>query len=111
MYILEDYIISLDTKFKSLYTTHLTFVNYGTEGTRIEALSRMKDFVKGISEIKIKHDGVCKGCALAKNVKEQCTKSSSDSRSKGILDLVHSNVYGPMSNKSLGGHLYYVTYH
>jgi hypothetical protein len=35
---------------------------------------------------------------------------SSDSRSKGILDLVHSDVCGSMSVSSLGGFLYYVTF-
>ena len=25
---------------------------------------RLKDFVKGVPDIKIDHDGVCKGCAL-----------------------------------------------
>lgn len=33
----------------------------------------------------------------------------SDTRSKDILNLIHSNVCMPMSNKSLGGHHYYVT--
>ena len=33
---------------------------------------------------------------------------SSDSRAQGILDLVHSNVCGPMSSPSLSGCLYYV---
>lgn len=45
---------------------------------------------------------------FGKEYKEAFT--SSDTRSNEILDLIHSNVCGPMSNKSLGGHLYYVTF-
>eukprot|EP00253_Pinus_taeda_P027514 PITA_27514 len=71
-----------------------------------KALSRMKDFVKGISKIKIEHDGACKGCVLG----EKGRFTRSDSKSEGILDLIHSDVCAPMSNKSLGGHLYYVTF-
>jgi hypothetical protein len=35
---------------------------------------------------------------------------SSDSRSAGILDLVHTDVCGPMSQKSLSGCEYYLTF-
>ena len=34
----------------------------------------------------------------------------SDTRSKGVLDLVHSDVCGSMSTKSLRGYEYYVTF-
>jgi hypothetical protein len=34
----------------------------------------------------------------------------SDSRSKGILDLIHLDVYGPMSAVSIGGFNYYVSF-
>jgi hypothetical protein len=34
----------------------------------------------------------------------------SDSRSKGILDLIHSNVCGPMSIVSFSGYHYYVSF-
>ena len=34
----------------------------------------------------------------------------SETRSKEILDLIHSDVCGFMSDKSLGGHIYYVTF-
>jgi transposase InsO family protein len=50
----------------------------------------------------------CRGCTLGKNTKGPYP--SSDSRSKGILDLVHSDVCGPMTVSSLGGFLYYVTF-
>jgi transposase InsO family protein len=51
---------------------------------------------------------VCRGCALGKNIKKPF--SSSENRSKGILDLIHSDVCGPMPVKSLGGSLYYVMF-
>jgi transposase InsO family protein len=51
---------------------------------------------------------VCRGCALGKNIKKPLP--SNENRSKGILDLIHSNVCGPMPVKSLGGSFYYVTF-
>ena len=38
------------------------------------------------------HDGVCRGCALGKNAKRSFPSSSR--RSKGNLDLVHSDICG-----------------
>jgi hypothetical protein len=35
---------------------------------------------------------------------------SSDNRSKGILDLIHSDVCGPMTVASLNEYLYYVLF-
>ena len=61
-----------------------------------------------LPEIHIEHDGVCRGCALGKNVKGSFP--SSDSRSKGILDLIHTDICGPMSVASLSGYLYYVLF-
>ena len=52
--------------------------------------------------------GICKGCALGKNTKKSFSKSNS--RSKGILDMIHSDICGPMSSPSLSGCLYYVLF-
>jgi hypothetical protein len=54
------------------------------------------------------HQGVCRGCALGKNAK--VVFSSNDRRSKEILDLVHSDVCGPMSVPSSSDCRYYVTF-
>jgi hypothetical protein len=51
---------------------------------------------------------MCRGCALGKNAK--AAFPSSESRSKGILDLIHSDVCGPMSVASVQGSSYYVTF-
>jgi hypothetical protein len=64
--------------------------------------------VVGIPELQSVHEGVCKGCALWNNIKKPFPNS--ENRSKGILDLIHSDVCGPMPIKFLGGYLYCVTF-
>jgi transposase InsO family protein len=64
--------------------------------------------VEGIPELQSTHEGICRGCALGKNVKKPF--SSSNNRSKEILDLIHSYVCGLMLVKYLGGSLYYVIF-
>jgi hypothetical protein len=72
------------------------------------ALNVLKEIVTGLPESSIEHNDVCKGCALGKYAKT--TFPSSDSRSKGILDLVHSNVCRPKSSTSLTKCEYFVTF-
>ena len=64
--------------------------------------------VSRFTEIQEKHEGICKGCAQGKNVKK--TFSSSERKAKGILEIVHSDVCGPMSSISLRGYVYYVSF-
>lgn len=68
----------------------------------------LSQMVNAISEIKEYNEGIYKGCAVGKNVKKPF--ASSDTRSKQILDLLHSDVCGPMAVKSLGGHQYNLTF-
>jgi transposase InsO family protein len=72
------------------------------------ALLVLRKMVTGFPEFRAEQQGVCRGCALGKNAK--ATFSSSNSRSKGILDLVHSYVCEPMFVPSSSGYLYYVTF-
>jgi hypothetical protein len=64
--------------------------------------------VTGLPEIKVDHEGVCKGCAQGKNIKNPFLKS--DNKVEGILELVHSDVCGPMPSTSLSGYVYYVSF-
>jgi transposase InsO family protein len=72
------------------------------------ALNVLKEIVTGLPELSTEHSDVCKGCALGKYAKTSFP--SSDNRSKGILDLVHSDVCGPMSSTSLTRCEYFVTF-
>jgi hypothetical protein len=59
--------------------------------------------VTSMPEFSYDHDGVCKGCALGRHAKKSFSNSSS--RSKGILDLIHSDICGPMTSPSMSGYL------
>jgi hypothetical protein len=64
--------------------------------------------VEGIPQLKSIHEGICKGCALGKNIKKPFPRNNN--RSKETLDLIHSYVCSLMPVKYLGGSLYYVTF-
>ena len=70
------------------------------------ALPLASKVVEGIPKRESKHDGVYKGCAKGKNKKK--TFPSSERKKKGILEIIHYDVCGPMSSSSLSGHVYYV---
>jgi hypothetical protein len=72
------------------------------------ALGGLREVVTGVPQISIEHQDVCRGCALDKFTK--ASFPSSDTRSAGILDLVHTDVCGPMTRRSLSGCEYYLTF-
>ena len=58
--------------------------------------------------MKIDHEGTCKGCVRAKNIKNPFSKS--ETKNKGMLELIHSNVSGPIPSTYLSFYEYYVTF-
>jgi hypothetical protein len=72
------------------------------------ALPTLGKMVTSLPKIHVEHDGIYRGCALGKNAKGSFP--SNDNRSKGILDLVHADLCGPMTVASLSGYLYYVIF-
>jgi hypothetical protein len=73
-----------------------------------KSLPLLRLMVTGLPDFILDHQGVCRGCDIGKNVKAPFP--SSETRSKGILDLIHSDVGGPMSVDSMKGASYYVTF-
>jgi len=54
------------------------------------ALSALREIFTSLLDFSVERQGVCKGCALGKNAKGPFL--SNESRSKGILNLVHTNI-------------------
>ena len=72
------------------------------------ALPIARKVVLGFPKIHTKHEGVFKVCAQENNEKK--TFPNSESKSKGILGIVHSNVCGTMYSRSLSRYVYFVSF-
>ena len=72
------------------------------------ALRVLREMVTGVPDFSSEHHELCKGCTLGKYTKTAFL--SSESRAAQILDLIHSDVCGPMSLASLNGSLYFFVF-
>ena len=74
-----------------------------------KALPIVSKVVTSLLEIQIDHEGMCKGCcAQGKNIKNPYPNS--DNKAKGILDIIYSDICGPVQTTSLSGYVYYASF-
>jgi hypothetical protein len=73
-----------------------------------KSLPNVSNMVTSFPEIQVNHEGTCKGCAQGNHVKKPFLRS--DNKSKGSLDIIHSDVCGPISATSLSRYVYYVSF-
>ena len=97
----EQALVHGSIELSELWNRRLAHVHY-------IALPMVSKAISGLPEIQAKHEGICKGCAQGNNAKK--TSPNSESKAKGILNIVHSDVCGPMSSSSLSGYVYYVSF-
>jgi hypothetical protein len=57
--------------------------------------------VIGLPKLQGDHGGICNGCAQGKNIKNPFSKR--DNKVEGVLELIHSDVCGPMPSSSISG--------
>jgi hypothetical protein len=72
------------------------------------ALPGLQKMVTGMPVFSFEHDSVCRGCALGKNTKKPYPHSNR--KSNGILDLIHSELCGPMTAPTMNGCIYYIIF-
>lgn len=67
-----------------------------------------KTMVRGLPEIK--HEGsFCEDCILGKQTRNSFQKKA-EYQSKGILELVHTDICGPITPESFSGRKYFITF-
>ncbi|CAA7014800.1 unnamed protein product [Microthlaspi erraticum] len=67
-----------------------------------------KDLVKGLPSFKVEKEA-CKACNLGKQSRKSFPKES-QTKTKEKLEIVHTDVCGPMQNQSIDGSRYYVLF-
>lgn len=72
----------------------------------IDELSR-KGFVSGLEDVSF-DDTNCISCGIGKSTKSPC-KRLSGRQSNGLLELIHSDLCGPIQGESIGGAKYFMT--
>jgi len=86
-----------------LWHARLGHVNYN----KLKEMMQ-KQVVKGLPQIDIRTDIVCAGCQYGKA--HQLPYKESEHRSKAPLELIHSDVFGPVKQISIRGMRYMVTF-
>ena len=71
-------------------------------------LKRLRHEFFVVPQVQEEKHNHCKGCVLRKNIRNPFPQS--EHKSKDPLDLVHSDVCGPMSVHSFNGYSYCVTF-
>ena len=97
----EQSLVHESVETNEIWHRRIAHVNY-------RALPLARKVVEGLPKIQAKHDGVCIGCAKGKNTKKKFP--SKEIKGKRILEIIHSNVCGPMSSSSLSRYAYYVSF-
>ena len=83
----ETTLVHESTDSSELWHRRLAHINY-------KALPYVSKVVTGLPNLKIDHEGTCKGCARGKNIKNPFPMS--ETKTKGMLELIHSDVCGPI---------------
>ena len=97
---LETILIHETTISTELWHRILSHINY-------KAFPYVSNVLTRLPDLKIEHEGTCKGCARGKNIKNPFLKS--ETKTKGTLELIHLDVCGPIPSTYLSGFEYYVT--
>ncbi|KAL0432365.1 UNVERIFIED_CONTAM: Retrovirus-related Pol polyprotein from transposon TNT 1-94 [Sesamum latifolium] len=69
---------------------------------------QQKNMVTGLPQIK-RHSEICEDCVVGKQHRDSFSKEKSW-RAKQVLDLIHSDLCGPINPTSNGGKRYFVTF-
>jgi hypothetical protein len=92
----------------TMSTEELWHLRYGHLNFKDLVLLQKKEMVEGLPVFKNEHTE-CDGCALGKQHRNEFPIST-DKRKREILELVHTDVCGPMQTRSLGGASYFLIF-
>jgi hypothetical protein len=94
-------LVSTTTNMGELWHRRMVHIHFG-------ALEHLRQAIIGLPKFTTEKHGPCKRCAMGKYAWRPFPPS--EHRSKGVLDLIHSDVCGPMSVELVDGFKYFVLF-
>jgi transposase InsO family protein len=94
-------LVSTTTDMGELWHKRMAHIHFG-------ALRHLRQAVTGLHKFTAKRHDPCKGCAMGKYAKRPFPPTKH--RSKGVLDLIHYDVCGPMSVELVSSFKYFVLF-
>nr|DAD23742.1 TPA_asm: hypothetical protein HUJ06_025205 [Nelumbo nucifera] len=106
------YVMSAETayvdKTRKNETTDLWHMRLGHASYSKLNVMMKRSMLKGLPQLEVNADTVCAGCQYGKT--HQLPYEESKFKAKEPLELIHSNVFGPIKQASIGGMKYMVTF-
>lgn len=108
----------IDRKLYLLQTVACANMNIAQKNANMElwhhrlghlGMGNVRKILKGEMVDGVNERSVCKGCIMGKQHRTEYPKESGK-RASELLELIHSDVCGPMSVNSLGGSRFFVTF-
>jgi hypothetical protein len=93
------------TKVEETELWHNRYAHLSIKGLKV---LNKKQMVKGLPELK-EIEGKCSDCLTRKQHRETIPKQA-NWRASQKLELVHSDICGPINPKSNGGNMYFITF-
>jgi hypothetical protein len=93
--------VNTTTDMGELWHKRMVHIHFGALGNLRQAVTWLPKFITE------RHDP-CKGCTMGKYARRPFPPS--EHRTKGVLDLIHSDICGPMSAESVSGFKYFVLF-
>ena len=100
--------VAASFKVASQHQTWIWHLRYGHLNFKGLSLLQRKEMARGLPTIETSLNP-CECCILAKNHRESFPKGMSY-RARVPLEIVHSDICGPMKIPSLGGSIYFLTF-
>jgi hypothetical protein len=97
---------------KTVHRSGLALLHQRMGHLNVQSLKIFPSLVSGLDLPKLHGDFIlieCEGCILGKQHRHSFPKDGA-TRATKVLEIVHSNVCGPMKNISLGGARYFLTF-
>ena len=105
------HVVTLQTLYESMAHVNVQGIASMIHNNVVSGINvRQSDVIRAMNPKSDNHSLICPACVFGKATRSVIPKQRSSSRAQNCLDLVYSDVCGPLEVQSVGGSRYFITY-